>query len=190
MKSGLRLSIILIMVVISNSQNLFSQDSIAVFNPTIFKYSEEELIYSIGFGGVTGVSSQGPSAGLIVDVDVFHILLGFRAMMHGIPLLSDKIQINENAFYLGYQYRTKKFMSSVAAGVGTMKFRCSSNSIGLCHNVDETRFQSFPFKVEANYIFSSYFSIGVGANGTYSKRKNLVAVMFSLKFGIFGDEDF
>jgi hypothetical protein len=182
------LSCVIFILLITNILN--AQDNSEKFKRSLFVNSKDEYPYCLSIGGGIGPGSQGATGGLIVDLDVYHILVGFKLIKHGILLPNEHKQATENSFYFGYQYRTKKIMSSIAAGIGSIKFKCTSGMNGNCYGIDESKSQCIPAKVEFDYLVSPYFGLGVSANSTFTEHTNLYSFLFHLKFGIFWSEEY
>src|SRR6186713_1783773 len=108
--------IVIFLALITNP--LRAQEAEGDFKKTLFVNSKDENVYCLSIGGGLGPGSQGATGGLIVDLDVYHILIGYKLIKHGILLPNEHKQATENSFYFGYQYRTRKIMSSIAAGIG------------------------------------------------------------------------
>ena len=180
--------IVIILGLITKALN--AQEIQEDFKKTLFINSKDEYPYCLSIGGVIGPGSQGATGGLIVDLDIYHILVGFKLIKHGILLPNEYKQATENSFYFGYQYRTKKLMSSIAAGIGSIKFKCTSGLNGNCYGIDESKSKCIPAKLEFDYLFSPYFGLGVSANSTFTEHSNLYAFMFHIKFGIFWSEEY
>jgi len=172
------------------SNPLYAQQAEGDFKKSLFVNSKDENIYSLSIGGGIGAGSQGATGGLIVDLDVYHILIGYKLIKHGILLPKDHKQATENSFYFGYQYRTKKIMSSIGAGIGILKYKCTSGINGNCYDIDENTSQCIPLKLEFDYLFSPYFGIGISANNTFTDHSPLFSAMFHLKFGIFWSQEY
>jgi len=172
------------------SISLQAQEAPGDFKKSLFVNSKDENIYSLSIGGGLGPGSQGATGGLLVDLDVYHILVGYKLIKHGILLPNEHKQATENSFYFGYQYRTKKMMSSIAAGVGILKYKCTSGMNSNCDGVDEAKSQCIPLKLELDYLFSPYFGIGISGNNTFTEQSNLFSAMVHLKFGIFWSEEY
>lgn len=182
------LFIIFFLSLVTNT--LKAQDIPEDFKRTLFVNSKDEYPYSFSIGGGLGPGSQGAIGGFLVDLDVYHILVGYKFIKHGILLPKEHKQATENSFYFGYQYRTKRIMSSIAAGIGRIQFKCTSGLNGNCYGIDESKSQCIPAKLEFDYLFSPYFGIGVSANNTYTQDDNLFSLLFHIKFGVFWSEEY
>jgi hypothetical protein len=172
------------------TNTLEAQEHTDNFKRTIFINSQDEYPYCISIGGGIGPGTQGATGGLIADLDIYHILVGYKLIKHGILLPKDHKQATENSFYFGYQYRTKKIMSSIAAGIGSIQFKCTSGINGNCYGIDESKSKCIPMKWEFDYLLSPYFGLGVSANSTFTKHTNLYCFLFHVKFGIFWSEEY
>ncbi|MBK8874761.1 MAG: hypothetical protein IPN13_12910 [Bacteroidetes bacterium] len=65
---------------------LYAQQAEGDFKKSLFVNSKDENVYSLSVGGGIGAGSQGATGGLIVDLDIYHILIGYKLIKHGILL--------------------------------------------------------------------------------------------------------
>ncbi|MBK9047477.1 MAG: hypothetical protein IPL74_12455 [Bacteroidetes bacterium] len=146
----------------------------------MFVNSKDENVYSLAVGGGIGAGSKGATGGLIVDLDVYHILIGYKLIKHGILLPKDHKQATENSFILAINIELK-IMSSIGAGIGILKYKCTSGINGNCYDIDENTSQCIPLKLEFDYLFSPYIGIGISANNTFTDNFPLFSAMFHLE---------
>ncbi|MBL0340888.1 MAG: hypothetical protein IPP71_08155 [Bacteroidetes bacterium] len=165
-----------------------AQESEKEFKKTPFKYSENDIPFSIGFGPSSGIGNQGPSIGINLDCDIFHVLISGRLMLYGFPA-TEAINGAEKAILVGYQYRRSKYMISAGYGIGTLKYMCKEGSHSYCNNfVYETRLSN-ALKLEFDWAWTPYICVGIGFNSSFNERSTMNAVMAGIKFGVFRNND-
>ena len=168
------------MVLFSFNKISCAQDADSLFKPTIFVYSEDDSPVAMDIGGGVGTDNMGLRAGLAVNLDMYHILAGFH---YNISLSYRQIQ--EKSFILGYRFRTYNYMISAASGICRQKYKCTSGRSGNCYDFKEESLNAIPLNFEADWILTDSFAMGVGFNHVFSKRQNVTAVTFRIKYGAF-----
>jgi len=148
--------------------------------PTIFIYSENDSPLAMDIGGGVGFDNIGLRAGFAINLDMYHVLAGFH---YNISL--SKQQVEEKSFILGYRFRTYNYMVSAASGICRHKFRCTSGSNYDCYNYKKESINAVPVNFGADWIFTDSFAMGLSFNHVFSKRTDVTALMFCLKFGAF-----
>lgn len=167
-------------IFISFTRIAVSQEADSLFKPTIFVYSEDDSPVAMDIGGGVGLDNIGVRGGFAINLDMYHILAGFH---YNISL--SKHQIEEKSFILGYRFRTYNYMISAASGICRQKYKCNSGLNGNCYNFKEESLSAMPLNIEADWILTDSFAMGVGFNHVFSKRQDVTAVTFRLKFGAF-----
>ena len=150
-----------------------------------FKYSSNDAPFTIGGGLATGLGSLGPSVGVMLESDIYHIYLCGRAVEYGFPPFDD-LKVSESALLFGYQFRLPGIMSHIGFGFGKQKYLCTSGIGGNCTNIREETISSTAFKLGVDVLLSSYAAVGVSFNSSTSSRSNANAVLIGMKFGYFG----
>ncbi len=148
--------------------------------PTLFIYSEDDSPLAMDIGGGVGLDNIGLRAGFALHLDVYHIMGGFQ---YNVSL--SKQRITEKSFLLGYQYRSQNFMAAIASGFSRQGYKCSSGMNYDCYNYKEETISATPLVLQADWIVSDSFAMGMSVNQVFSRRKDVTAVMFNFKFGAF-----
>ncbi len=159
-----------------------AQEVVPVTKPTIFIYNDDDSPLAMDIGGGVGFDNIGLRAGFAINLDVYHILAGFH---YNTTLSISRQTVNEKSFILGYRYRTYNFMVAAASGICRQKFKCTSGSNYDCYNYKDETVSALPVNLEADWILTDSFALGVSLNHVFSERTDVTALMFCLKFGAF-----
>ncbi|MBK7966621.1 MAG: hypothetical protein IPK10_16010 [Bacteroidetes bacterium] len=184
----MRKLILLLFVFNSFLPTVYAQETDTIFNPNIFKYSKNDSPYSLGFGVAVGTGSLGLTAGIVADMDIYHILIGLHTSKYGYLLSNNYQEAKVNSLYLGYQYRSEKIMASISGGLGNVQHTCTSGMNYNCYGVDESKRQSKVFRVEFDVLLSTYLILGISYNSVITNKTDLNALLLCFKFGLFRDE--
>lgn len=153
------------------------------FKPTFFKRTYDELPVTFTMGPVLGFSSALISGGVTADMDIYHILIGGRILMHPLISFLSEETIIEKSFYLGYRYRKQTNMVSVGAGFGKVSYFCHEDG-SYCENYNEETISTFPLYIAYDYFQSPNIGFGISLNTSVSSRSSQFAILAGIKFGI------
>ncbi|MDQ3051433.1 MAG: hypothetical protein M3Q95_11150 [Bacteroidota bacterium] len=172
----------ILFVLFSFSRVSSAQEVELVTKPTIFIYNEDESLLAMDIGGGIGHDNIGIRAGFAVHLDVYHIMAGFH---YNVSLQGSKQQVTEKSFLLGYRYRSQYFMAALASGFSRQVYKCTSGMNYDCYNYKEETISATPLVMQADWIVSDSFAMGVSVNQLFSRRTDVTGVMFNFKFGAF-----
>lgn len=181
---------IILLLIVFNAiiPSVHAQENDTLFKPTIFKYSKEDSPYSLGIGVAVGTGSLGLTAGIVADLDIYHILIGLHTTKYGYLLSNNYQEANVNSLYFGYQFRSEKIMASISGGIGNVQHTCTSGSNYNCYGVDERKRQSRVFRVEFDVLLSTYMVLGISLNSVVTSKSDLHSLQLCFKLGLFRDE--
>ena len=171
----MRISILTLFFFLLIFDTASAQDSLPArkkFSPFIYNENESEAVFDVGISA--GFVSDGGLISVRPQFDYYHVLIGygFDGIFH---VSNDYIFVQSGHF--GYRYRTTDYMLALMSGFSRSRYKCYG-----CGDDYETT-NSVPLELQADWIITNAFGIGIIAWHQFGKMNDLSGISVGIKFG-------